>query len=688
MSAMYEKIFVPVDNSEHSLASADLAVKLASEFGAEVVGSHAYAARLHDYRFKQMEFTLPEEYLVEEEMEKQRKVHDSLITMGLELISDSYLVVMGKKARAADVPFKAKMYDGKNYKVISDDINSSDYDLVIMGALGLGAVRDSQIGTVCERVCRRVKTDVLVMKNTAPIDDQLSPTLQALVEDAPGGDGAVDDAEPATEPTEVGHTAGGNIVVAVDGSPEAYAGLKTAIELGKRYGKQVEAIAVYDPYLHYAMFNSLVNVLTEKAAKVFRFEEQEQLHEDVIDTGLAKIYQSHLEVAHRVAADEGVDLKITLLDGKAFEKILEYARREKPWLLVMGRIGVHSDEDMDIGGNTENLLRLAPCNVLLSSRRFSPNVDVKAEESMMWTEPAKEILDKAPDFAKGIARTIVHRWAMERGHSVITTSVMEGALSTILPRSSMIKMGIIAEDLAKQEIEQADVAVHICEECGWVARGFEPTECTVCGASPEQIRQMDREAIEKLGPLEGAIEEQKAFDNKKLKWTRDARELLNTLEDGYQRRRARAQIEKKARVRNLDTITKQMVAPAVGVTLEDTGKLEKQGKMGTRAVDSGTSGAQNVRDGEYSWTPEAVARLERVPEGFMRNATKKRIEKVADARETDLVDLDIVEEGIKEGLKIMEDVIAKQNAKKTAAGGDDNDATGSNSDSGTTDGSE
>ena len=35
--------------------------------------------KMHDYRFKQMEFTLPEEYLDEQELERQRKIHDSLI---------------------------------------------------------------------------------------------------------------------------------------------------------------------------------------------------------------------------------------------------------------------------------------------------------------------------------------------------------------------------------------------------------------------------------------------------------------------------------------------------------------------------------------------------------------------------------------------------------------------------------
>ena len=239
-------------------------------------------------------------------MEKQRKIHDTLITMGLELISDSYLVVAEERCKAAGVPFEPKMYDGKNWKVIAQDIDESDYDLVIMGALGLGAVKDSTIGSVCERVTRRVRTDTLVIKN-------LDPGTVSV------------DGRPE-----------GNIVVGIDGSPESFAGLRTALEIGKKTGRQVEAVSVYDPYLHYAMFNSIVNVLTEKASKVFRFKEQEQLHEEVIDTGLAKIYQSHLDIARRIADEADVDLKITLLDGKAFEKMLQYVRREEPWLLVLG----------------------------------------------------------------------------------------------------------------------------------------------------------------------------------------------------------------------------------------------------------------------------------------------------------------------------------------------------------------
>lgn len=637
---MYKKIFVPVDNSDHSMSCIDVAVHLAKKFDSNLVGSHAYAAKMHDYRFKQMEFTLPGEYLVEGEMEKQRGIHDTLITMGLELISDSYLVVMQERCKDENLPFEPKMYDGKNFKIIVKDIQDSDYDLVVIGALGLGAVRDSLIGSVCERVVRRVQTDTLVIKNTSPIEEQMGAN----------GNGNGNREE---------HERAGGILVGVDGSPESFAGLKTALRLGKALDKPVEAVSVYDPYLHYALFNSIVNVLTEKASRVFKFKEQEQLHEEVIDTGLAKIYQSHLEVARRIAEEEGAELKITLLDGKAFEKMIQYVRREKPWLLVLGRIGVHSDEDMDIGSNTENLLRLAPCNVLLSSQRYTPALDVKAEETMSWTEPATQILNKAPDFARGVARTTIHRWAMERGHSVITTRIVEDAMATILPKSAMLAMGIIAEDFARENIDFNDSETWVCSQCGYAARGFAPKVCGVCSSPAEKFQKIDKQAIVDLASLEGGTEEEETFDNVRLKWTPDARAALRELPQGYQRRRAKAQVEKKARTKRLPTITEDLVREVTGIEMDDTRNLAAKGELKKSAsvVDDDASKKELIKQGEFAWTAEAMTRLNRVPEGFMRNITRGRIEDRATELGVEVITLEVAEDGIAVGRKLMEEAI-------------------------------
>ena len=162
---MYRTIYAAVDNSDHSNTSVLLAIQLGEAFRSKLVGSHVYAAKLHDVRFKQMEFTLPDEYKEETELEKQRRIHDALIARGLQLISDSYLDVMERLAEEAGLDFEAKTFDGRTFEALAKDIEASDYDLVVMGALGQGAVHHSDAGSVCERVLRRTATDTLVVRD-------------------------------------------------------------------------------------------------------------------------------------------------------------------------------------------------------------------------------------------------------------------------------------------------------------------------------------------------------------------------------------------------------------------------------------------------------------------------------------------------------------------------------------------
>ena len=122
---MYNEIFVPVDNSEYSNQAVKKATQIGQSFESTITGCHVYAARMHDYRFKQMEFTLPGEYLIEDEIERQRKIHDSLITMGLELISDSYLDQLGKECDEVGLPYKRKMMDGKHHIELLKDMKET-----------------------------------------------------------------------------------------------------------------------------------------------------------------------------------------------------------------------------------------------------------------------------------------------------------------------------------------------------------------------------------------------------------------------------------------------------------------------------------------------------------------------------------------------------------------------------------
>ncbi|HEX9871798.1 MAG TPA: universal stress protein, partial [Candidatus Tectomicrobia bacterium] len=635
---MYKRIFVPVDNSEHSNRCVDVGITWAKSFGATLVGSHVYAAKMHDYRFKQMEYTLPEEYQDEKELERQRKIHDSLITMGLQLISDSYLDVMERRAGEANILFERRTYDGRTFQPLVDDIRSSQYDLVVIGALGMGAVKDSLLGSVCERVVRRVTTDTLVVKDTRPWEEQQT----------------------------------GSVVVGVDGSPQSFAALKAALVIGNAFNRPVEAVAVYDPYLHYAMFNSIVGVLSEQAAKIFRFKEQEQLHEEIIDTGLARIYQSHLEIAKKVAAEDGMELNITLHAGKAYEKLLDHVRKVKPWMLIVGKIGVHSDDSMDIGGNAENLLRMAPCHVMLVSGKYYPPLDVKAEESINWTTEALQRMERVPAFVRGIARTAVLRHAIERGHSIVSSSVIDEVMAIFMPQKTAALAESMAEQLALETLQAEGTTTFICEVCGYVAKGTDPVKCPVCSSGAERFVKIDQETVEAMVAEEGGTEAEESFDGLKLKWTLEAKEELRRVPVAYMRRRAKARIEKTARVRRLATITRDFVLPIVHESIvegEAIGAAPAPGKNGSQnghqrseqpmaAEAASLAAGETVQLGAFTWTQEALQRLNRVPEGFMREMTREKIEDYARQHDVPLVTLDVAEKGIEVGRQLMADMIA------------------------------
>ncbi|NIQ02915.1 MAG: universal stress protein, partial [Nitrospinaceae bacterium] len=109
-----------------------------------------------------------------------------------------------------------------------------------------------------------------------------------------------------------------------------------------------------------------------------------------------------------------------------------------------------------IGGNTENLLRLVPCNMFLSSKVYKPPIDMQAEESIEWTAEAKERLKKIPGFVRPMATAAILRYALERGHSMITSSVITEAVQNILPAGAMQAMRQIGENMRQEGLDPSN----------------------------------------------------------------------------------------------------------------------------------------------------------------------------------------------------------------------------------------
>ncbi|MEX0907832.1 MAG: universal stress protein, partial [Gemmatimonadota bacterium] len=435
MVVAYSEVLVPVDNSQLSAAALDRAIELCGRSGGRVTATHVYAARLHDIRFRQLEIGLPARFQTPDEIKRQRKIHDKLIEKGLQLISDSYLDESHRRCRAAGVPMTRQLLEGINYQEIADEGNrgagrlpsligfdpniadkydggstvrgdvrvaengrlvaededqdeklagttSRDYDLIAIGAHGLGRQELSQLGGVTARAVRAIEKDVLIVRSDAPL-------------------------------------AGGRIMVCVDGSSYGYKGMRVALELAREYGAKLYVCSAFDVEYHHVVFNNIKDILSVQASKVFKFEEQEELHNNIIDKGLLKLCQANVKRAAAMASEyPDVDVQTQVLIGKPFQCIMQWVCEVSPSLLVLARHGSHRIENTDLGSQAENLIRLAPCNTLLIG-----TTDVRADEipwieedgrqGLEWAPEAEVRILRVPPFALGIARMAVEEFVLE-----------------------------------------------------------------------------------------------------------------------------------------------------------------------------------------------------------------------------------------------------------------------------------
>ncbi len=512
--AMYREILVPVDNSDPSLWSVHRAIEIAERSAGRLTGNHVYAARLHDIRFRQLETGLPAQFQTADELKRQRKIHDKLIEKGLQLISDSFLDQTEKACREAGVGLTRQLLEGINYEEIIREVNEGEgrlpsligfdpniadkydggehvrgdvrlgedgrivaedesqdereagtsgraYDLLVMGAHGIGRQEYSQLGGVVSRVLRRAEKDMLVVRNDRPLE-------------------------------------GGKWMVCVDGSAYSYNALRLALEMARDFDASLWVCSAFDVEYHHVVFGNIKDVLSVQASKVFKFEEQEELHNNIIDKGLLKLCKANLKRA-QVMAEEfpEVPVETQILIGKPFDCILRWVDEVAPSLLVLARHGSHRIEGTELGSQAENLVRLADTSVLLVGAldvrpEEIPWIEEDGETGLEWAPQADVRILRVPPFALGIARRAVEEFVLDNygsgangtyageahsegldgdhaggetpgapvpplgtnGLPLVTNERLDQAIKKLLPTHMQLIMGIgTAEELALAEVK-------------------------------------------------------------------------------------------------------------------------------------------------------------------------------------------------------------------------------------------
>ena len=150
-----------------------------------------------------------------------------------------------------------------------------------------------------------------------------------------------------------------------------------------------------------------------------------------------------------------------------------------------------------------------------------------------------------------------------------------------------------------------------------------------------------------MASREGGVEEEEAFDGFKVKWTAEAKEILNRVPKGYERRRVKARIEKIARVQRLPSITRDFA---------DANLDEAYGPV-AEVVSDTVPAVKPAGEAPPNWTDEAVLRMERVPGGFMRMMARTKVEEFARKIRAETITADVAEGGLVDARMMMDQAL-------------------------------
>jgi len=133
------------------------------------------------------------------------------------------------------------------------------------------------------------------------------------------------------------------ILLGLDGSEGSFKALSEAIDVARRNEAELHTISV-EEVPRYA--GTVGEVVEEKAAANGRYAE---VVAKVRELGTAK----------------GVEIRAHIIVGHEVKTIIEFVKTNKFDLLVIGFMGHSAVYERVMGGTCQNLVRLAPCSVLV-----------------------------------------------------------------------------------------------------------------------------------------------------------------------------------------------------------------------------------------------------------------------------------------------------------------------------------
>ena len=283
----FKSILCPIDFSEFSVNAYDYAQSLAWHYKAELLVQH-------------VRYTFPAFYIDASYKEIRRKLR----TDALQKLRE-----FAKRQTRIQVQPQCVVQDGNASDKILSFAETKGVDLIVMGTHGLRGVDLLMLGSVTERVLRKARCPVLVVRK--PAHDFVSPGEKA-------------------DPINIK-----KIVLCMDFSQHAQGALNHAFSIAKQYNAELTLLHV----LEHPPGSTDIQSTTAKAT--------EQLSESVPPRAPKP---SHVKFLVRI--------------GKSYQQIIEVALEAQTDLVIMGVRGRSSLNSALFGSTTYRVIQLGPCPVL------------------------------------------------------------------------------------------------------------------------------------------------------------------------------------------------------------------------------------------------------------------------------------------------------------------------------------
>ncbi|WP_163537221.1 universal stress protein [Gracilibacillus sp. YIM 98692] len=138
---MFKKILLATDGSEHSIRSADHAIKLAENFNG----------------------TVEAVYVVDSQKSKEDVLH-SVDKYEVKRERNEKIEVVKDLLDQSGVEYNTNILHGEPGPTIVEYANKNNFDCVVVGSRGLNNLQTMILGSVSHKVAKRVNCPVLIVK--------------------------------------------------------------------------------------------------------------------------------------------------------------------------------------------------------------------------------------------------------------------------------------------------------------------------------------------------------------------------------------------------------------------------------------------------------------------------------------------------------------------------------------------